>query len=229
VGQAVAGAGDPRFEAAYRALRNDPSVQFDLVPVQPEPKLPDWIHTLGQWVADLLRPVGRLLAWIGRLMPDAPYARIALWSMLVLLVAAIGWAMLDRWRFGIRRLPIRRRPVGETSVEDVWIPDSAPARAWLREADSLAERGAYAEAVHYLLWRSIEDIERRRPGLMRPALTSRDIATSGGIPSQARTIFAGIAGVVERSLFGGRPVDAEDWARCREDYANFIRGKVWSA
>src|SRR3546814_12270255 len=56
---------------------------------------------------------------------------------------------------------------------------------------SLAASGHYAEAVHLLLRRSIEEIERRRPHLVRPALTSRDIADSAAIPLDARRVFSG--------------------------------------
>ena len=85
-------------------------------------------------------------------------------------------------------------------------PDEMPMRRWLEEADALAAQGKYAEAIHHLLFRSIEDISSRRPNLVRPALTSREIAASEAIPSRAGELFASIARLVERSLFGGRAV-----------------------
>jgi len=137
-----------------------------------------------------------------------------------------------RWKDGVWRLPRlrRRRPnTSEPAEEDYWQPEVAPARAWLEEADVLAAEGRFAEAAHHLLIRSVEDIGRRRPGLVRPALTSRDLARAPAVPPLARQLFAGIAAVVERSLFGGRPVDANDWGECRAAYADFAKTASWKA
>jgi hypothetical protein len=221
---------DPHLVAAHRALLNDPSVQFDILPSAPEPKLPGWLHGLGRWVANLLRPVGRLLRWLISLLPDAPYARILLWSgVLGFAAVALVWLLIRRLRTGSWPSFRRKVPRASADEEAEWNPDTAPARAWLREADALAERGSYAEAAHHLLYRSIEDIAHRRPRLIRPALTSRDIAAADAIPLRARTVFAAIAAVVERSLFGGHAVGLEDWTACRTAYADFALPKAWSA
>jgi hypothetical protein len=117
--------------------------------------------------------------------------------------------------------------VADASEE--WVPAAAPARAWLEEADALAARGEFAEAVHHLLRRSVDDIAHRRPQLVRPALTSRDIAAAEAIPPRARTLFGSIVAIVERSLFGGRPVSADDWSATRAAYADFILSQAWRA
>ena len=71
----------------------------------------------------------------------------------------------------------------------------------LGEADALAAEGLYSEAARLLLYRSIEDIDDKRPDLVRPALTSRDIGALSDIPGRPRSAFARIAMMVERSLF----------------------------
>lgn len=220
---------DTQFAQAWRSLRADGAVQFDLTPAPPPPHAPDWLRTLGRWVAELFRPVGRFLAWIDSLMPEAPYARILLWT--VLTVAALGllWLLVQRWRSGEWRLPRWRRRVEDDEAGEDWVPDAAPARAWLEEADALAARGQFAEAVHHLLRRSIDDIAWRRPQVVRPALTSRDIAVADGIPGTARTLFKPIVAIVERSLFGGRPVSAEEWSATRQAYAEFALPQAWRA
>lgn len=218
-----------RLDAAYAQLGADGAIQFDLPPVKPPPPPPAWLKAFGEWLGDLLAPVGRFLRWLFSWMPDAPYARIILWAMIAGLVAAIGWIVYERFRHGVWRLPRWRHPAtGEAVVEGEWDATGTPARAWLREADHLAEEGRFAEAVHHLLMRSIEDIGRRRPQLLKPALTSRDIARAHMIPPGPRDLFAGIAAVVERSLFGGRVVDADDWSRCRAAYADFAAGRSWA-
>ena len=64
---------------------------------------------------------------------------------------------------------------------------------------------------------------------MRPSLTSRELAAATGIPTLARELFARIAGYVERSLFGGRPVGADDWMQARAAYADFALPGTWKA
>lgn len=228
------GVTDERLIAAHRALVARGDTQFDLPPVKPPPPPPEWRKALGEWLEWALGPVGRFLNWVSSLMPDAPYARIFLWTVIVVLAALIVWTIVVRVRDGEWRLPsLRRRRgfTGDAAVEDEagWAPEAAPAREWLAEADRLASGGRYAEAVHHILLRSVEDIARRRPQLVRPALTSRDIARTGAIPEAPRRLFADLAAVVERSLFGGAPVAAGDWDRCREAYAEFALPRNWRA
>ena len=218
---------DAKFGEAYRALRSDHALQFDLTPVAPRPQAPEWLRTLGHWVSEAFRPVGKAIEWIDSLMPDAPYARILLWAALLTAIIALVWLLVQRWRSGDWRLPRWRRGAISPAEEDEWVPQAAPVRAWLEEADALAAQGNFAEAVHHLLRRSIDDIAYRRPQLVRPALTSRDIAAAEAIPAAARSLFAGIVAIVERSLFGGRAVSADDWAATREAYAGFALPQAW--
>ncbi len=224
-------AGADRLAAAHAALRADPSIQFNLTrpPLPPEP--PAWLRTLGRWLGDLFRPIGRLLRWLTDLMPDAPYARVLLWTLLAGVAVAVVWMVVDRIRSGEWRLPARRRRASPTpdADQDDWVPDATPARAWLREADRLAAEGRHAEAIHYLLFHSIDDIARRRPALRRPSLTSRELASAPLLPATVRPLFASIAGLVERSLFGGRLVTDADWETARRAYADLALPGRWHA
>ncbi|HEY0411631.1 MAG TPA: DUF4129 domain-containing protein [Allosphingosinicella sp.] len=178
-----------------------------------------------------MRPVGHAIDWVGGFLPNAPYARILLWAVLALAAAGLAAMAYQRIRHGEWRLPRRRRPAAVTAgtEEEAWAPEAAPARSWLREADALAEEGRYAEAIHHLLFRSVEDLARRRPRLVRPALTSRELAAAEAVPSAARQLFARIAALVERSLFGGREVDGRDWTAARAAYADFVLPGTWRA
>lgn len=193
------------FAEAHRALLADPSVQFDLQSYEPPPT-PGWV----QWLQDFLSG-------------DHPMLRGMLWVL-------AGAAVLFIVYLIARRLtgadwPWRRR--AEEAQEPSWRPEAAPARALLGEADALAERGDYSQAAHLLLFRSIEDIDSRRPDLVRPALTSRDIAALSAIPSRPRTAFARIAEAVERSLFARRPLGEADWHDCRTAYEEFAFAEGW--
>lgn len=227
--QAAADAG--RFADAYRALRADGSVQFALTRAKPPPEPPAWIKALGRWLRETFQPVGRFFRWLSSFMPDAPYARIILWTVIALAAVAVAIMVYQRVKHGNWRLPRRRARGLATAVdvtsEEEWVPDAAPVRRWLAEADELAAAGRYAEAVHLLLFRSVEDIRRRRPQVVRPALTSRELARADGVPGSARALFARIAGGVEASLFGGRPVDAAGWAEARAAYTDFALPGAW--
>lgn len=224
-------AADNGFAAAHAALKADPSTQFVLTPAPPRPPPPQWLVDFFHWLGRVLEPVGRFFAWLSSFMPDVPYARIFLWTVIALAAAALSWAAWQRIRHGEWRLPRwrRRNAVAADAPEQEWAPDAAPVRAWLREADAMAAQGRFAEAVHHLLFRSIEDIAQRRPRLVRPALTSRELAAAEAIPPSARDLFARIARLVEQSLFGGRPVGADDWQAARTAYADFALPGTWRA
>ncbi|MBY9063540.1 DUF4129 domain-containing protein [Sphingomonas yunnanensis] len=223
-----------RFAEAHRALVADPSVQFQLTRPPPPVPTPAWLRTLGEWIEAALRPIARAFRWLGRWLPDLPdlpYAKILLWSAIALLLAGVAWAVVERVRYGVWRWPRwRRRRAGDpTAAEEPPLFEPAPVRAWLREADALAAAGRFAEAVHLLLVRSVEDLARRRPAMVQPALTARELAAAPGLPPPARERFAAIARLVERSLFGGRPVDAAGWEMARADYAAFALPTAWRA
>ncbi len=149
--------------------------------------------------------------------------------MLALLAIAILFlAGRAAWRRWAKRRPQPAK--GGLALEpERWRPAPAAARALLQEADALAAEGRFAEAAHLLLLRSIEDIHKHRPGAVRPALTSRDIARLEALSPANRQAFAAIAAVVERSLFGGRAVDADGFAFCRATYEAFAFPEAWTA
>lgn len=209
---------------AHRRLLADGDVQFDLLPPPVPPRLPAWLSAFYDWLGDVLSPVGKLIRWSFNLLPDAPYARLLLG---ILLVTALLWlGRLIYLHFHALGRPARS--VVDGGEEPDALPDAITARSWLEEADALAAQSRYGDAVHHLLIRSIEDIDRRRPQVLGPSLTSRDIAAIEGIPAGPRAMFARIAAVVEASLFGGQPVGAEQWAACRAAYDDFAERRLWA-
>ena len=203
-GPAAPDGGGEAFAEAHRALLADRSIQFELKNYEP-PRTPDWLRWLGEFLTSE-HPVLQGLLWVA----GGALALLILY-LVARALAGRGW-------------PWRRR--GEEEHDD-WRPETAPARALLGEADALAARGEYSEAVHLLLFRSIEDIGSRRPELVRPALTSRDIAALPAIPERPRGAFARIAMAVERSLFAGRPLAEGDWRECRAAYESFAFAESW--
>jgi hypothetical protein len=201
--------GDPAaVEAAHRAIRADPSIQFDLPWFKPEVKPPP------RWLVELFDALGRFVEWVG-----------GGWNVLMwLAIAAVAITLLFiLYRPAREWLAARMR--GEAKAEPPrWAPEASVARALLDEADQLAAQGRFAEAVRLILHRSIQDIEKWRGDPLRPSLTSRDIARFDALPQAARGIFARIVADVERSLFAGGSLSRADWDRARSDYAGFALG-----
>ncbi|WP_129793838.1 hypothetical protein [Sphingosinicella sp. CPCC 101087] len=197
------------FAEAHRKLTEDGAIQFSLPmyePPRPTPP-PAWL----EWLANFLSA-------------EHPVLRTLLWGMVAAAALLILWLV-------IRRLngsgwPWRRRARDDRAGES-WRPAEAPARALLGEADALAGRGLFSDAIRLLLFRSIADLEERRPGLVTPALTSRDIAGLPDIPSGPRGAFARIAMLVERGLFARRPLAESDWRDCRAAYEEFAFADEW--
>ena len=194
--------------AAHAELLRDKAFQFDRVSFQP-PKPPHWLD----WIGDLLKTAGPLLQWV---------FWIGVAVLVLLIVYGLGRELL---RLGGPRPKASPAPV---EAEPEWRPDAEAARDLLAAADALAAEGRFAEAAHLILLRSVEDIEARRPRSVRPALTAREIASLAALPAAARPAFGKIARLVERSLFGGSPVDAADFADCRRDYEAFALPNGWT-
>jgi hypothetical protein len=154
----------------------------------------------------------------------APFTQWIFWGGLAIGVLVILF-FVGREFVYVRWPKFKPRP--KVEAEPAWRPTESQARALLEEADRLAAEGLFAEAAHLILFRSIEDIQGRRPHVVRPALTTRDIAVHEGLPGGAREAFCGIAETVERSFFGGRPVDADSFAACRRAYEAFAFPGSW--
>jgi hypothetical protein len=198
--------------AAHQKLMATPGLQFDFNLYKP-PEPPDWLTHLGQWLV-------KAFGWA------APFLKYVFWGGLILIVVMIAWFIArDLIRIRLEKKP---RPANLTAGLDAWRPSAEKAKALLTDADALAAQGRFAEAAHLILARSIDDFAGRRPGVVKPALTSRDLARAEAMPADARRAFSLIAEVVERSLFGGRDVDADRFAECRRAYHDFALAERWA-
>lgn len=204
---------DQALAAAHARLLAAKDLQFDFAAYRRPPPPPDWL-------TNLLQALGKAF------VAAAPVLKYVFWGGLILAVALIAWFILrDLVRI---RLGDRARPANLTEAPEPWRPAREKAQSLLSDADALAAEGRFAEAAHLILVRSIDDFAGRRPGVVRPALTSRDLARMSEMPAEARGAFALITGVVERSLFGGRPVDADRFAECRRAYHDFALAERWA-
>ena len=90
-------------------------------------------------------------------------------------------------------------------------PDRAVVERPLGDADQLAGQGRFGEAIHVLLLRTFEELARRQPQRLPPALTSREILARIPMPDDARAALGGLVGAVEVSHFGGAEPVAGDF------------------
>ncbi len=199
----------------HARLLHDPALQFDFSQVIPVKllRLPDWLIALSRFLADGLNaalPVLRIVFWIGL-------------GAAVLLVV---WLILREF-LGVRFAARRKAKAARAAPAD-WGADPRRARALLENADRLAAQGRFDLAVRLILHRGVEDIEDRRPRLVRPALTARDIASLDAVPPAARAAFTRIAAVVEYSAFAGQPIGQAAFAQCREAYEAFAVPQAWA-
>jgi hypothetical protein len=175
---------------------------------------------LPHWLEVILRAIGKGIQFVAPALGWIFIGGLVLALLIVLFFLGREF-VTARWPERFRRKPAAVKP-------EEWRPAPAVARALLDEADRLAAAGRYAEAVRLILHRSIEEIDGRRPRLVRPALTAREIGRLDGIPEGARTTFGAIAGLVEHSFFAGRSLDAEGFAACRRAYEAFAFPGAWA-
>lgn len=202
------GAGDQTDAAndAWRAVRDDASIQYAPVE-QPEPATrPEWLENFFKWLGELLEPVGRAF---GGAWPVVKWVLIAL---------AVAGALFLLWRVVE---PLLDRPAKRDVDDGKWSPRRDEALALLEDADRLAAEGLFDEATHLLLRRSVGQIAAARPDWVEPSSTARELAALPALPETARQAFGTIAERVERSLFALRSLGPGDWQVARAAYAEF--------
>ena len=75
--------------------------------------------------------------------------------------------------------------------------------------------------MRLLLARSIRQIAHRRPDLVQPSSTARELSRIEALPEAARRAFSAIARAVERALFALEDLSERDWHEARAAYADF--------
>jgi hypothetical protein len=207
-GAASQGAQAQDVPQAWHALLRDHSLQFDFPDAGPAPTRPAWLI--------------RLIEFLGA---HAEAFRILGWVVVAALVLTVGFYLV-RWL--VRRGLSGAEYAGPRPLP-AWQPSAQQARLMIADADALAAEGRFAEAVHLLLLVCIQEIAERSPGRLAPALTSREIARLPTLSPMAQQIFFEIALVVERSIFGARPLGASDYDQCRTAFERFTIPEVWRA
>lgn len=204
---AVARNSDDAFDEAFQSMKRDDKLQFDLPPPPEPPKL-DWLEKVIQFIAKIM-PVLEVLFYL------------AVGAIVLFILYSIAKVIYET------RFEQKEKKVEEVVPPPLYTPDQEQARILLEEVDALAAEGKYKEAVHELLFRSIQDIDIRRPNTIRRSLTSREIASLEILTPTTRQAFATIGNVVETSYFGGQEIGQKEFDVCRAAYAQFAEKSAW--
>ena len=206
----------------WRALRDDPDIQFDeFAMAPPEVREPGWFDEIWRSIleslAGLFGPVGELMTINWTLVK---------WVLLGLLALfALYW--LARSFGPLARMRGQENAGSESAASDPnWQPSEEESVALLADADRLAGEGRFDEATHLLLKRSVNQIAKAQPTWVDPSSTARELAALPAFSDRAATAFGTIAERVERSLFALRPLDKNDWEAARAAYANFAQTSI---
>ena len=202
-------ANQPKLESAHAGLLADKSIQLDHADALiKDVEVPAWL----EWVGEAIRFLSSLIS-------------VLFWVGVALLIGLLVYFLVTEV-MGVKLFRARPASTLPLTAPD-WRPDIKEARDLLAAADRLAADGHYGQAVHLILLRSIEHIDRFRPLTVRPALTARDIGAMSALPEHARPTFTRIAGAVERTLFAGMSIDRNEFSACREAYAAFALPQGW--
>ena len=199
------------FDDAFRAMKRDDKLQFELPPAPEPPKL--------GWLENFLKGLAKFIEAILPLLKIIFYLGIG--AIIALILYAIAKVIYET------RFNRETKEVLEEAPPPLYTPDQDQARILLEDVDAMAAEGRYEEAVHELLFRSIQDIDIRRPNTIRRSLTSREIAALKILTPETRQAFATIGGVVETSYFGGKTIGEAEFDISRAAYAQFAQKSAW--
>lgn len=191
----------PGLSAGARRPQPDPRLEPPRRP-RAAPRVPDRSEVSG------LGGIGQTALWVIAIIAGAALLFFVVRELLSLRFGA------GKKRFEAADATVRARVTGGGGEE------GGP-RSLLDEADALAARGAFGEAIHLILMHSLgrlEDVSARAVGR---SLTAREILRGTPITARAREFLGAIVGASELTHFGGRDAGEADYRSCREAFQGF--------
>jgi len=150
--------------------------------------------------------------------PLSSLFRFLLWGVVIVGIALlVFWLGSELMRYGgdDKQLASTDDEAGKSSV------DLAVIQRPLGDAEELAARGEYTEAIHTLLLRTLQELVRSAAVRVSPAMTSREILARVPLLADAREALAGLITAVEITHFGGDEATLDDYVRCRAQFQKF--------
>ena len=211
---------DERLDAAFDGYLDDDVFQTERPIAEPEPP-PEFKNWGNGGSSNNMQGLGAFFSGLGSILFYA-FIGLGICAILYVIYLVFGEG------FTLRGKQKDKAADPDVSVVPDLTPDAEQARGLLGDADALAAQGRFAEAVHLLLFRSIDDIQEKRQGVVGRSLTAREIGALGGLPDRVRAALSPIIRIVERSFFGGRDVDQSGWEEARAAYQSFAFGEAWA-
>jgi len=213
-------AGEDKFTTAFREIKRNDSLQFDFTnapPPPPKPETPKWLQAIADFFGDIFGAFGGFFDGLSFVFISIFY------GIFWLGVGALVMVVLYLLATTIMAADLgSKNQKAEASPPPLYQPKKAQGRILLNEIDALAAQGKYAEAIHTLLFRSIQDIDANRPNVIRRSLTSREIGDLTILTPKARQVFSNIASIVERSFFGGQDIGEANFYTARAAYTELV-------
>jgi hypothetical protein len=209
-GGSVDGAEARRLIAEVNS-QHDLQTTFTAMP-KPDTRALEFWRQVFKSISDFFEKAGHLFK---PLAPAMPYivGLLALALLAFLLSPVVRMMISSRFQRLFARDQLR--------ADAPWRPTREAVAALLADIDQLAAQGAYDEAVHLLLVRSVADINAFRPDLVRRHYSARDIRSHPLLPETARPAFTEIVRCVEKSFFAGITATRSDFDACRAAYMAF--------
>lgn len=200
-----------QFDRAFQAMKRDDKLQFELPSASPPPDL-NWDNSFMDGFAAFIQAL-------------VPIFELIFYGGVALIIGLILYAVAKSAYHA--RFEKKPEVAEKVTPPPLYKPDKEKARILLDEVDALAAQGRFKEAVHELLFRSIQDIDIHRPNTIRRSLTSREIAGLEILTPATRQAFSTIGHVVETSYFGGQNIGQAEFDICRAAYAQFAEQSSW--
>jgi hypothetical protein len=136
----------------------------------------------------------------GTIALPPPSSRLVLVGVAIVVAVALA--------FALRRLPARDHPRPPEPAPAASVREAPGLAAPAHDPDGLARQGRFAEAIHALLLRAIDELDA---GRARPALTSRELLRRSRLGRDARDALGALVTAVEWGHFGAKPVGLADY------------------
>ena len=142
-----------------------------------------------------------------------------LWGVVIVAIALlVFWIGAELLRYGGDDAQLASTADDDPSRSSI---DMAVIQRPLGDAEELAARGEYTEAIHTLLLRTLQELVRSAAVRVSPAMTSREILARVPLLADARDALSGLIVAVEITHFGGDQATLEDYVRCRAQFQVF--------
>jgi hypothetical protein len=163
-----------------------------------------------EWIINIL---DKLFSGLVRFGSQAPWI---VWLLRILLLVGIGTALawfllrIER-RSSVRLIPDVEPAPGAPSARE-W-------QLWLRDAQAMAAKGQWREAIHFLYWASISRLESKRLWPADRARTPREYLSLLAGTDPRKPNLATLTRSFERTWYGGRAAEASDFNAAVEQAA----------